>query len=177
MGDEVPGASDEFLLIGTIGAPFGVKGQVKLNAVMTRPEHLRRVRRVFIGEAHSPIELRRAAQHKPGVIILTLGGIGDRDAAQALGGAEVFIREADAAPLDEDEYFLHDLPGLQVETTGGEHIGTVQEVLETGANDVLVVARPEGGEVLIPMIRDVVKSLDTSTKRLVIEPMEGLLDQ
>jgi 16S rRNA processing protein RimM len=142
---------------------------------MSRPEHLRRVDTVFIGERHVAVRLERVLQHKPTVLILTLAGMADRSAAEALRGAEVFIREADAAPLDEDEYFLHDLPGLRVETTAGEQVGTVKEVLETGANEVLIVTRPEGGEVLIPMIRDVVKSLDIPAGRLVIEPMEGLL--
>lgn len=155
--------------------PFGMRGQVKLHSVMSRPEHLRRVKTVFIGEQHLAVALRRAVQHKPTVLILTLDGMADRSSAEALRGAEVFIREADAAPLDEDEYFLHDLPGLRVETTAGEQVGTVKEVLETGANEVLIVTRPEGGEVLIPMIRDVVKSLDIPAGRLVIEPMEGLL--
>ncbi len=168
-----PGHGD-LLLVGTIGVPFGVKGQLKLHAFTSRPEHLRRVKRVYLGDDRAEVVLRRAVEHKPNVLILTLAGIDSREAADALRGSEVYIREQDAAPLDEDEYFLHDLPGLQVETVAGETIGTVKEVLETGANDVLVVTRPEGGEVLIPMIRDVVKTLDVAAKRVIIEPMEGL---
>ncbi len=175
MADTQPPGAADFLLIGTIGAPFGVRGQVKLLTITSRPEHLRRLKTVFIGDEQTPVGLRRVIEHKPNVLILSLSGVDDRAAADELRGAEVFIREADAAPLDADEYFLHDLPGLEVETTAGQPIGTVKEVLETGANEVLVVARPEGGEVLIPMIHDVVKSLDTTAKRLVIEPIEGLL--
>ncbi len=168
---------DDFLLVGTIGLPFGIKGQVKLHTITSRPEHLLRLKTVFLGDARAATALRRVAEHKHAVMILTLAGVEDRNAADELRGTEVYIRQQDAAPLDEDEYFLHDLPGLQVETTAGELIGTVKEVLETGANDVLVVARPEGGEVLLPMIRDVVKSMDLAAKRLVIEPLEGLLEQ
>ena len=166
---------DDFLLVGTIGLPFGIRGQVKLHAVTSHPEHLSRIKKVFFGDERVPMPMRRAAEHKPNVLLLTLDGVADRGAAEKLRGVEVYIREADAVPLDEDEYFLHDLPGLQVETTAGEAIGAVKEVLETGAKDVLVVTRPDGGEVLIPMIHDVVKSLDIPTKRLVIEPIEGLL--
>ena len=168
---------DDFLLIGTIGVPFGVKGQVRLHVVTSRPEHLRRVKTVFLGDEQVEVGLGRVVEHKPNILVLSLSGIDDRNAAEVLRGTEVFIREADAAPLDDDEYFLHDLPGLVVETTTGEQIGTVTDVLETGANDVLVVARPEGSEVLLPMIRDVVKSMDLAEKRLVIEPLEGLLEQ
>jgi 16S rRNA processing protein RimM len=169
------GERDDLLLIGTIGVPFGLKGQVKLHALTSRPEQLRRIKTLFVGEAQTPIKLRRAVEHKANHLVLTLEGIADRAAADQLRGAEVFILEADAAPLDEDEYFLHDLPGLKVETVAGEAIGVVKEVLETGANDVLVVTRLDGAEALIPMIRDVVKSLDLKARRITIEPMEGLL--
>ncbi len=167
---------EDLLLVGTIGGPFGVRGQVKLNTVATHPEHLSRVKTVFIGEDLTPVKLQRAQPHKHNLMILTLGGFGDRNAVEALRDAEVFIRETDAAPLEEGEYFLHDLPGMAVETTTGEALGTVKEVLETGANEVLVVERPEGGELLVPMIHDVVKTLDLAGKRIVVELIPGLLD-
>ncbi len=167
---------DDFLLVGTIGLPFGIKGQVKLHTITSRPEHLLRLKTVFLGDARAATELRRVAEHKHAVMILTLAGVEDRNAADELRGTEVFIRQQDAAPLDEDEYFLHDLPGLQVETTGGEVLGTVDQVLETGANDVLVVKRENGEEALIPMTHEVVKALDLTARRIVIEPIQGLLD-
>jgi 16S rRNA processing protein RimM len=110
------------------------------------------------------------------VLIIALAGIDSRDAAEALRGQEVYIRQADALPLDQDEYYLHDLPGLRVEHVDGTTIGIVKEVLETGANEVLIVTRPEGGEVLIPMIKDVVKRLDIAAGVVVIEPLPGMLD-
>ena len=172
-----PTNEDELLLVGTVGAPFGVRGQVKLNAISTHPEHLSRLRTVYVGEGLVPVKLQRAQLHKHNLVILTLDGYGDRNAAETLRGAEVFIRINDAAPLEEGEYFLHDLPGLAVLTTTGESVGTVREVLETGANDVLVVDRTEGGEVLVPMILQVVKVLDLVEKRIVIEPIPGLLSE
>lgn len=172
----VPQNEDELLLVGSISAPFGVRGQVKLNTLMTHPEHLSRVRTVYLGEDFKPVRLQRAQMHKHNLVILTLDGIGNRNAAETLRNVEVFIREADAAPLEEGEYFLHDLPGLVVETTAGETLGSVKEVLETGANDVLVVERLEGGQVLVPMIHDVVKELDLPGKRIVVELIPGLLE-
>ena len=73
------------------------------------------------------------------------------------------------------EYFIHELTGLLVVTDTGEELGKVFEVIETGANDVLVVARPTGGEALIPMIRDVIVELNVAAGRIVIHPLEGLL--
>ena len=167
---------DELLLVGQITLPHGVRGQVKLHAITNRPEHLERVKTIFVGEGRTPYKLTKIAAHKGPVMIASIGGVGSRDAAEALRGQEVFIRQSDAAPLDEDEYYLHDLPGLAVQTVDGAEIGVVKEVIETGANDVLVVTRTAGGEVLIPMIRDVVKALDLPGKLITIEPMPGLLE-
>lgn len=175
MTSAVPSA-DDLLLVGSISGPFGVRGQVKLNTLSSHPEHLARVRTVYIGEELKPMRLQRAQMHKHNLVILTLDGVGNRNAAELLRNAEVFIRETDAAPLEAGEYFLHDLPGLTVETTAGETLGHVKEVLETGANDVLVVERLEGGEALVPMIHDVVKELDLQGKRIVVELIPGLLE-
>ncbi|HEX6293254.1 MAG TPA: ribosome maturation factor RimM [Herpetosiphonaceae bacterium] len=167
---------DELLLVGQITMPFGIHGQLKLHAITNRPEHLRRISVVFIGEDLTPYKLRRAAEHKASVMIINLSGIDTREAAEALRGQEVYIRQADALPLDEDEYYLHDLPGLRVETVDGAVVGTVKEVIETGANEVLVVTRPEGGEALIPMIKDVVKQLNVAAGLVVIDPLPGMLE-
>src|SRR3954452_2045068 len=113
---------DDLGLIGTIGVPFGIKGQVKLMAITSRPEQLEKVKTLFIGPEQTPRKLQRVHEHKHNQLILTLAGVTDRNAAEELRGAEVFIRATDAAPLDEDEYFLHDLPGLRVETVDGEPV-------------------------------------------------------
>lgn len=167
---------DELLLIGQFTMPHGVRGQMKLHAITDQPAHLGRVKTIFVGEALKPYKLQRAAEHKAGTMIVTLVEVTTRDEAETLRGKEVYIRQQDAAPLADDEYFLHDLPGLRVETVAGELLGSVKEVIETGANEVLVVIRPEGGEVLIPMIKDVVKQLDIAAGLIVIDPLPGLLD-
>jgi 16S rRNA processing protein RimM len=169
-------APDELLIIGRIVAPFGVRGQVKLRAVTDRPDHLQRhVRTVYVGAARTPYQLVHVIQHKPGLLILTLKDVTSRDAAEELRNTEVSIRERDAAPLDAGEYYIHELYGLRVETTEGVVVGQVREILETGANEVLIVARPGQSDALIPMIHDIVQELDLAGKRLVIQPMEGLL--
>lgn len=167
---------DDLLMIGRIVAPFGTRGQVKLRAVTDRPEHLKRhVRTVYVGAKHTAYQLVNVFQHKPGLLILTLQGVTTRDAAEELRHAEVSIHEQDAAPLDEGEYYIHQLYGLEVATTEGVVIGQVREVLETGANEVLVVARSGQEDALIPMIHDIVVELDLTGNRLIIQPMEGLL--
>lgn len=145
-------------------------------AITTYPEHLPRVKTVYVGDKRTPYTLQHAALHKGAVMIVTLSGVTTREAAEALRGQEVFMRETDALPLQTDEYFLHDLPGLRVRTTDGTEIGTVKEVLETGANEVLVIKRTAGGEALVPMIKDVVQHLDIASGEVVIEPLPGMIE-
>lgn len=167
---------DDLLLIGHIVAAFGLRGQVKLRAVTDQPDHIaRHVRTLYIGAKRTPYRLVSLFEHKPGLLILSLQGVANRDAAEGLRGTEVFIQQRDAAPLGEGEYYLHELYGLRVETPDGAVLGTVREVLETGSNDVLIVARPDQSDLLLPMIRDVVEQLDTAGGRVVVRLLDGLV--
>jgi 16S rRNA processing protein RimM len=179
-------APDELLLIGRITAAFGLRGQVKMRSLTDRPDHIEQhAEQVYLSTAptlaaprqaphYTPYTLHHMSYHKPGILLLTLEGVHTREQADALRAAEVFIHQQDAAPLDEGEYYLHQLLNLRVETVTGEEIGHVCEVLETGANEVLVVARPGQKEVLLPVIRDVVQELDIARGRVVVRLLEGL---
>jgi 16S rRNA processing protein RimM len=169
--------TEELLLIGTIGAPFGIRGQLKLHAVTSRPEYLvRRLKTVFLGKERREAAVTRLAVHKPNLLILTLSGIADRDTAGELRGQEVYIRPGDAAPLGDDEYFIHDLIGLQVETSSGESVGEVRDVLETGAGEIVVISRPDRADALVPLVRALVPTLDIAGRRMVVDAIPGLLD-
>jgi 16S rRNA processing protein RimM len=180
--------SDEFLLVGYITAPFGLQGQVKLKAITDQPDHLqRRVRTLYLrpgSHRHRPSQQRfpprpyhllNVFEQKPGLLILTLKDVTTRDAAEDICKTEVFIHEQDALPLDEDEYYLHQLYAMRVETTEGVEIGEVREVIETGGNEVLIVTRPGQPDALIPLIHDVVEEIDMEAGRIVIQVIEGLL--
>ncbi len=167
---------DDLLLIGVIAGPFGVKGQVKLKSFTDRPDYLRRhLREIFVGKKLVPYTLTKLHEHKPGLLILTLRDVETREAVDDLRGSEVFIRHSDAAPLDEDEYYLHDLIGLQVLTEANQEVGTVREIIETGVHEVLIVTRPGQADALIPLVREFVVEFDLTARRLVIRPIEGLL--
>lgn len=168
--------TEELLLIGYVVAPFGVRGQVKVKALTDRPDHIaRNVRTLLIGKERVAYTLRRLAEHKPGLLIADLQGVATREAADELRGAEIYIRAAEAAPLDPDEFFLHDLPGLAAQTEDAQPIGKVREVLETGAGPILVITRPGQPDALVPMVRDFIVELDIPGGRVVIRPIEGLL--
>lgn len=111
-----------------------------------------------------------------GYPIVRFEGYPDATAAEVLRGTLIEIDEADLPPLTEGEYYLHDLRGLTVITTGGEQIGTLVDVLTTGANDVYVIRREGRPDALLPAIREVVISVDLAARTMTIEPMQGLLD-
>lgn len=101
-------------------------------------------------------------------------GVDDREAASRF--REAFLKvERDSLPLDKGEFFVDQLVGLKVITTDGAVIGKVEDIIETGSNDVYIV-RGEGREYLIPAIRDVVREIDPGGGRILIEVMEGMLD-
>ena len=167
---------DDYMLVGQIVGAFGIRGQIKLRSLTDNVDHLRRqIKALYIGPKRQEFKLKEAFEHKPGMLILTLEGVSSRIAAEELRGSEVTILEHQAAPLAVDEYFIHQLFGLEVRTEDGAVMGTVREVLQTGANDVLVVAREGKPEALLPIIHDVILSFNFAEKYVVVRPLEGLL--
>ena len=164
-------AGEEWLRLGVLTAPWGTRGEVKVR-LDVEPAYLERIARVYLGPEHRAIDLlgvfRRGRAYT-----LQLRGIETMTAAETLRDVDVAIPLAEAPPLAEGEFFVADVVGLRAVTTTGRALGTVAEVLSTGANDVYVV-RGDAGEVLIPAIRDVVTSIDPAAGLLQVEPMPGL---
>lgn len=86
------------------------------------------------------------------------------------------VKEEQLPELAENEFYYHEIIGCYMYTTEGDKIGVISSVLSPGANDVWIVERPKGKDVLIPYIKDVVKNVDVTEKKVIIEVMEGLLD-
>jgi 16S rRNA processing protein RimM len=129
----------------------------------------------YLGPQAQPYPVESVRFHQ-GAALIKLAGCDDRNAAEALRGLLVQIPLEDAVPLEEGEYYYFQVVGVEVFTDGGEFLGQVVEVIETGANDVYVVQGPRG-EVLIPAVEDVVRHLDLTARRMVITPLPGLLEE
>jgi 16S rRNA processing protein RimM len=110
-----------------------------------------------------------------GTLRIALAGIGDGGTADALKGAVVTVAVADLPPAAPREYYYFQAIGCAVMTSDGRNLGTIEEIFATGANDVWVV-RDGAREVLVPVIEDVVKSMDFAARRVTIEAVPGLLD-
>jgi 16S rRNA processing protein RimM len=107
-------------------------------------------------------------------ILLTIQGCSDRTTADGLRGLLVQIPVEEAMPLPEDEYYPHELIGLDVTTVEGEELGKVSDILLTNANDVYVVVGARG-QILLPAIADVIERVDLEMGEIVITPMQGLI--
>lgn len=165
--------TSDFLVVGRVLRPHGISGEVRVALDTDHPERLSPPLTVYLGVERMPYTIERARLDR-GAMLLKLEGLDSREQAGALRGLEVAIRAADATPLGPDEYYVHQIIGLQVWTVEGRRLGRVVEVLETGANDVYVVHGPTG-EILIPAIRDVVLDIDLLSGRIIIRPLEGML--
>jgi len=161
----------EFVTIGQILAPWGVKGKLKVRIVTDFPQRFAPSSKIYINR--QPMTIDSAEWHK-GKVIIKLNQIDTIEAAQRLRGQPIEIHHSQVHPLPEGQYYHFQLIGLEVWTTQGELLGNITEVLAAESNDNYVVSGAKG-EILIPAIEDVVKSIDLDSRRITIEPIEGLL--
>jgi 16S rRNA processing protein RimM len=162
----------QFLAVGTVVRPHGLRGELLINSLTDFPEHLASVEVVYLGDRAEPHPLARVRRQR-GKFIIQLGDCPDREAAEKYRGQVVQIKAEAAAPLPPGMYYHHQVIGLAAYTEDGEHLGELVEVLETGANDVYVI-RGEQGELLLPVIPSVIRGIDIDTRRLTVHLLDGL---
>ena len=162
-----------FLIIGEVLRPQGVKGEVRVRVLTDFPERFRTLKRVYLGQALRSATVEGVRFHQ-GCALLKLAGYNDRTAAESLRGVLVQIPVEEAMPLEEGEYYFYQIVGLAVQTTAGEYLGRVREILVTGANDVYLVRGPRG-EILLPAIDEVIREVDLEAGRLIVTLPEGLI--
>jgi len=172
--DEAGREEPTHLVVGRVLAPWGHRGEVRAEILTDFPERFSGMEHIFVGEDRVPYRVESARLHK-GNVVLKLEGVNNPDDAERLRGALLFVPVEEAVPLGEDEYYYHQIMGLEVWTVDGRFLGQVTEILETGANDVYVAER-DGREVLIPAVADVVQEVDLNRHRLVVSLPPGLLE-
>lgn len=109
------------------------------------------------------------------LVILKFKGIDNINDVERYKRCELFVERENAVPLEEGEYFVADMIGMDVQTDDGVLFGTLKDVIETGANDVYAIASPVHGEVLVPAIRECVLDIDIEQGMMTIHLMEGLI--
>ncbi|HLK58665.1 MAG TPA: ribosome maturation factor RimM [Chthonomonadaceae bacterium] len=166
------------LTIGEIVAPFGLAGEVKVRLETDFPDRFSRLKQIFLRDARGNGRLAEVESVRPhkGQILLKIRGIVSIEQAETLRNHRVQIRPQDAVRLPPNEFYIHDLLGCEVVTSKGQVLGPLTDVLRGTANDVYVVGQGKG-EILLPVVSDVVQSVDLAARRIVVTPTPGLLPE
>lgn len=164
------------LEIGQIVNTFGIKGFVKVNPWVndiTRFDDLKKVY-IKIRKEQKELEIEEVKYHK-NMVLLKLKGIETVEQAEMLRNAYLEIDRKDAIPLEEGTYFIADLLESEVYSDTGEKLGILDDIYNTGSNDIYVVKNELGKTILLPGIPDVIKEVDIETKKIIVHLLKGLV--
>ncbi len=164
--------------IGQVVRVHGLRGDVRVRSLSDVPDRFATLTQVTVerpGGARRPLAVR-AARPIGNDYLVSFEGIDRPEAAAELVGSLLQIAEDRAAPLPDGQYYQHDLVGMEVRTEEGTPVGTLAEILPTGANAVFVVREAGGREQLIPATREVVRAVDVPGRLMTIRRIPGLLD-
>ena len=164
------------LTIGEIVAPFGLAGEMKVRLETDFPERFRKLKRVCLRfpDGHAEMADVEATRPHKTQILLRLQGVDSIEQAEALRNTFLQVRTQDAVRLPKDEFYIYDLLGCEVVTEDGRVFGKLMHIMRGGGNDVYVIGEGKS-EVLLPAIKDVIRSVDLQQRRIVVSPTPGLL--
>jgi 16S rRNA processing protein RimM len=165
--------SPQYLIIGRVFKPWGVRGEVKVEILTEFPERFASLRTVYLGDDAKPFLVTGARLHG-NAALLKFKGIDVPEDAEALRDQVVQVAREDAVKLPKGKLYLYQLIGLRVVTVEGEALGEITDVIDTGANDVYVVHDGQR-EILVPAIEEVVKEISLERSEVRVQLMEGLI--
>jgi 16S rRNA processing protein RimM len=180
--DAGPGKTGpHYLVLARVLRPHGVRGDLSVKVITDFPERMGKLDVVYLAsEPDAPRHVTKqrvtwAKRAKNDQWLMHMHGIDNRDAADPLRSQYILVSLEDAVPLEDDEVYLYQVMGLEVQTTEGETLGRVTDIIETGANDVYVVRGDAYGEVLIPAIPTVIQNIDVDAGIMLVQIPPGLL--
>lgn len=172
-----PSGEPEFLAVGLLRKPHGLHGEMVMSVWTDFPERLQPGMKVFVGEEHQNLNIHSVRWHRQDLLI-SFQDYSNPEEIGVLRNQVLFVHRDAIPPLDEDEYYFHELIGLQVvQHESGESIGIITDILETGANDVFVVRGKNGQEILIPDIDEVILEINIENQEIRIQSLPGLFTE
>lgn len=168
---------EEYLQVGVITATHGLKGEVKVYPTTDDPERFEDLETVYLdtGKERKPLTIQHVHYFKQ-FVLLKFKGYDDISMVEGWRQRPLLVDRAHAVELGEDENFIADMIGLKVVSDTGEELGELTDVLATGANDVYVVKKPDGGELLLPAIKECILSVDLDAGVCTVHMLKGLAD-
>jgi 16S rRNA processing protein RimM len=165
----------EYLVVGHLRRPHGLHGEMVMEIHSDFPERLKPGVEVYIGDLYQKMVIEGVRFHNEGLLI-KFQNIDSPEDAGRYRNRSVFVTAADRPDLPEGQYYHHELLGFAVLDENNNLIGTLTEIMQTGANDVYVVRRDDGREVLLPVIASVILSIEFDAHQIRVKPLAGLLD-
>lgn len=164
--------------VGKIVGCFGIKGYVKVQSFTRSSERFHNIRKVMIGTSAEESTERMIEAAKPGRshILVKFQGMNDRSSAENVIGSIIFVDESEVQPLHEGSYFIHEIIGCSVYSPDETPLGVVEDVYRTPAQDLWVI-RYHGTLHMIPAVKEFVKNVDVQNKKIIIEMIEGLIEE
>ena len=166
---------EKYLKVGVITTTHGVRGEAKVYPTTDSPERFLELEKVLLdtGRGYKELTIEKVRFFK-NLVIVKFAEFGNVDDLIPWRGKELWIPREEGAELLEDEYYIADLIGMQVFLEDGSLYGTLKDVLETGANDVYIVEKNKGGEILLPAIHECILSVSPEENRMTVHLMKGL---
>ena len=166
----------QYLEIGQIVNTFGIKGMVKIVPFTDNIERFDELKKVYIvnKKSRKEYEVEEVKYHK-NMVLMKFKGIEKVEEAENLRNCYLEIDRKDAKQLEEDTYYIVDLIGLDVYTDEGKNLGKLDDVFNTGSNDIYVVKDELGKQILLPAIKEVIKNVDLENKKITVHLLEGLV--
>ena len=166
---------EDLFQVGIITSTHGVKGEVKVYPTTDDVKRFKKLKDIILdtGKEYVALELESVKFFKQ-MVILKFKGIDSLNDVEKFRQKSLYVTRANAVRLRKDEYFIADLIGLKVIDEENKELGTLEDVMVTGANDVYVISLLNGKELLLPAIKQVVKNIDIQNRKIVVKIMEGL---
>mgnify|MGYP004611078995 FL=1 len=168
---------EDLLQVGIITSTHGVRGEVKVYPTTDDPRRFRRLKEVVLDTGREKLNLEiEGVKFFKQFVILKFKGLDNINDIEKYRQKSLYVTRKNAVRLQRDEYFIADLIGLKVQDEDGTELGTVKDVIETGANDVYEVEMADGRSLLLPAIKQCILNVDVENGMVQVHVLEGLLD-
>ncbi len=168
---------EDLLQVGIITSTHGVRGEVKVYPTTDDPRRFRRLKEVVLDTGREKLNLEiEGVKFFKQFVILKFKGLDNINDIEKYRQKSLYVARKNAVRLQRDEYFIADLIGLKVQDEDGTELGTVKDVIETGANDVYEVEMADGRSLLLPAIKQCILNVDVENGMMQVHVLEGLLD-
>ena len=168
---------EDLLQVGIITSTHGVRGEVKVYPTTDDPRRFRRLKEVVLDTGREKLNLEiEGVKFFKQFVILKFKGLDNINDIEKYRQKSLYVTRKNAVRLQRDEYFIADLIGLKVQDEDGTELGTVKDVIETGANDVYVVEMTDGKELLLPAIKQCILNVDLEQQTMTVHVLDGLMD-